>query len=93
MLNKIGWWLMDNIPMGGLAPRLFGWLIGSKPVQVELMKCPDDLCKWVNENSSAQWFLYDLNLMPEQITTAKEVCALRGFQKGWQAHEIAKAPK
>ena len=51
------------------------------------MNCPKDLCEWVTANPKAMWFVYDLNLMPEQITTKEEVCALRGFQYGWVARE------
>lgn len=51
----------------------------------EKMSCPDDLSEWVNDNHDAMWFVYDLNLMPEQITNRGEVCALRGFRCGWEA--------
>jgi hypothetical protein len=47
--------------------------------------CPKDLLEWSNSDSAIQWFLYDANLLPEQIDTEKKVCALRGFQFGWEA--------
>lgn len=55
------------------------------------MSCPKDLSQWVNENPKAMWFIYDLDLMPEQIHTKEEVCALRGFKKGWEARGLKEA--
>jgi hypothetical protein len=57
----------------------------------EKMDCPEDLSEWVNNNPKAMWFVYDLNLMPEQITNRGEVCALRGFKKGWEARGLKEA--
>lgn len=57
----------------------------------EKMSCPADLSEWVNANPKAMWFVYDLNLMPEQITNRGEVCALRGFKKGWEARGLKEA--
>lgn len=54
----------------------------------ELMKCPDDLCKAVNENDEFMWIVYDMNLMPEQITTKEQVCGLRG---AWMMYVALKA--
>jgi len=47
--------------------------------------CPKDLAEWANSDVAIQWFLYDANLLPEQIDTLEKVCALRGFQYGWKA--------
>lgn len=51
------------------------------------MKCPLDLNKRVQDDLELQWFLYDLDLLPEQITTGREVCALRGFIYGWDTRQ------
>ena len=34
-MNKIGWWLFNNVPMGKLAPYWFGMLIGRWPRKVK----------------------------------------------------------
>jgi hypothetical protein len=57
----------------------------------EKMSCPADLSEWVNANPKAMWFVYDINLMPEQITNRGEVCALRGFKYGWEARGLKEA--
>lgn len=44
---------------------------------VEGVKCPDDLRDAVNNSDEFQWIVYDMGLMPEQITTMEQVCALR----------------
>jgi hypothetical protein len=59
----------------------------------EPMDCPKDLAEWVNENPAVMWFVYDVDLMPEQIRTKEEVCALRGFYYGWKACELAQKAK
>jgi hypothetical protein len=41
------------------------------------MKCPKDLCDAVNNSDEFQWIVYDMDLMPEQIRTREQVCALR----------------
>lgn len=51
------------------------------------MICPRDLCDIVNDNPDFQWYVYDMGLMPEQITTKEMACALRGAWFGWKAHE------
>ena len=33
VLRRIGFWLFDHVPLGPLAPRVFGWLIGAKGVR------------------------------------------------------------
>jgi len=37
-MKNFGWWIFENIPLGILAPHFFGWLIGSKPVRIEIEK-------------------------------------------------------
>ena len=32
-LRGIAWWLVFNVPLGQFAPYVFGFAIGSKPVQ------------------------------------------------------------
>lgn len=44
------------------------------PVAAE---CPKDLRDAVNNDGTFQWIVYDMNLMPEQIETREQVCALR----------------
>ena len=48
--------------------------------------CPKDLIDWV-QKEKLDSVLYDLELLPEQISSAHGVCALRGFQHGWMARE------
>lgn len=31
---RFGWWLFERLPLGRMAPHVFGWLVGSKPVRV-----------------------------------------------------------
>lgn len=33
-MRKIAWWIVWNIPVGFLAPYLFGYAINSKPVKI-----------------------------------------------------------
>lgn len=49
--------------------------------------CPKDLIDWV-QKEKLDSILYDIELLPEQISSAHGVCALRGFQYGWMAREI-----
>jgi hypothetical protein len=61
------------------------------PVQgggVELMKCPADLRDAVNNSDEFQWIVYDMDLMPEQITTKNQACGLRG---AWEMYTRLKA--
>jgi len=55
----------------------------------EEVGCPKDLVEWVNSDPMLLFYLYDCDLLPEQIHTKKEVCALRGFQFGWQCHILS----
>lgn len=56
----------------------------------KITRCPDDLLKWILKNEIVLGYLYDVDLLPEQIYTKKQVCALRGFYYGWNAAMIAK---
>lgn len=51
----------------------------------DAMECPSDLSARVATDEDLQWFLYDLDLLPEQIHTGRQVSALRGFVLGWDA--------
>lgn len=72
---------------------IFGILVGAalqpRKTTDELMDCPKDLSEWVNSDSAAMWYVYDVNLMPEQIRTKNEVCGLRGFKFGWECRKLA----
>lgn len=57
------------------------------------MEIPEDLITWANSHSDIQWYLYNVNLLPEQINTEKQLCALRGFQFGWESHKKAEENK
>lgn len=48
--------------------------------------CPKDLIDWV-QKEKLDSVLYDIELLPEQITNCYKVCALRGFQYGWMSRE------
>ena len=54
----------------------------------EEMDCPKDLIEWVSSDSDIIWYLYDCDLLPEQIHTKEQVCALRGFQFGWKCNTL-----
>lgn len=41
------------------------------------VECPADLREEVNGDGTFQWIVYDMGLMPEQIQTKEQVCALR----------------
>lgn len=60
---------------------------------IEEVDCPRDLTNWVNSDRDIIWYLYDVNLLPEQIRTIKQVCTLRGFQFGWKCHILASKNK
>ena len=49
------------------------------------MKCPKDLADAVNNDDEFKGYVYDMGLMPEQITTKYEVCGLRGAFIIWKA--------
>lgn len=75
---------------------LFGMVAGvvvsamrPKSPESELMHCPKDLSEWVNSDSAAMWYVYDVNLMPEQIKTKNQACGLRGFKFGWECRKLA----
>ena len=34
-MRAIGFWILDNIPLGRFAPYFLGWLLGSKPEPVK----------------------------------------------------------
>lgn len=52
------------------------------------MECPKDLAEWANSDPKILFVLYDIDLLPEQIHTKEQVCALRGFQFGWAGYEL-----
>jgi hypothetical protein len=45
--------------------------------------CPKDLADWAYSDKEVLSFLYDINLLPEQITDTVDALILRGFQVGW----------
>ncbi len=51
----------------------------------DTMECPIDLSSRVATDMDLQWVLYDLDLLPEQLHTGRQVCALRGFILGYDA--------
>ena len=51
--------------------------------------CPKDLIEWANSDNALIWYLYDVDLLPEQIHTIKQVWALRGFKFGWECRKLA----
>lgn len=38
MLRELAMWVVWNVPCGRLAPHLFGFAMGSKPIKVEESK-------------------------------------------------------
>jgi hypothetical protein len=56
-----------------------------------MLDLPRDLIDWVNSDTLIIGYLYDIDLLPEQINTKEQLCALRGFQYGWLANEDKQA--
>lgn len=56
----------------------------SQPVACQV-RCPDDLRDAVNNDDTFQWIVYDMDLLPEQISTLEQVCALRAAWMMYQA--------
>lgn len=63
--------------------KLFNWVTNWK------MDCPKDLIDWVNSDPMIVWYLWDADLLPEQVHNIKQVCALRGFKFGWETHKLS----
>lgn len=73
--------------------KLIRTLLKRKTRNVKAQKrwqCPKDLYEWILKNEQVLGYLYDIDLLPEQIHTKNQVCALRGFYYGWKAKEASK---
>jgi len=55
---------------------------------MKIIKCPKYLQDFVNSNFVIQSILYDLNLLPEVITTKKQFLTLKKFYMEWRVSKI-----
>jgi hypothetical protein len=49
------------------------------------VEVPQDTKDWIKNTDGAEWFLYDLNLLPECIRTREQLNGLMCFIVGWKA--------